>query len=162
VKPWLRLFGTRFLGWATHIWLPMGKKDVVIGAGLHGLEVAEFLTKRGRKVTVVEPTEVIGEGVMDFRLGLALDWFARKGVQMIPGAKDITVTARGLSYKDASGVTQEIEADNVMPTAPLLPNDELYRALEGKVPELYLIGDAKQAGMMVHAIRAAYRTAKTV
>ncbi|OFW61852.1 MAG: hypothetical protein A2133_02555, partial [Actinobacteria bacterium RBG_16_64_13] len=25
VKPWLLLFGTRFLGWATHIWLPMGK-----------------------------------------------------------------------------------------------------------------------------------------
>jgi NADPH-dependent 2,4-dienoyl-CoA reductase/sulfur reductase-like enzyme len=48
VKPWLRLFGPRFLGWATHYWLPVGKKGVVIGAGLHGLEVAEFLTKRGR------------------------------------------------------------------------------------------------------------------
>ena len=54
----------------------MGKKVVVIGAGLHGLEVAEFLVKRGRTVTVVEPTDRIGEGVIDFRLGLAMDWFA--------------------------------------------------------------------------------------
>jgi len=162
VKPWLRLFGTRFLGWATHIWLPLGKRVVVIGAGLHGLEVAEFLVKRGRTVTVVESTDKIGEGVMDFRLGLLMDWFERKGVKVIAGAKDITVTKRGLSYVGMDGKKQEIEADNVMPTAPLLPNDELYRALKGKVPELYLIGDASQAGMMVHAIRAGYRTAKTV
>jgi 2,4-dienoyl-CoA reductase (NADPH2) len=162
VKPWLRLFGTRLLGWATHIWLPLGKRVVVIGAGLHGLETAEFLVKRRRTVTVVEPTDTIGEGVMDFRLGLAMDWFAQKGVQIIAGAKDITVTKRGLSYVDARGNKQDIEADNIMPTAPLLPNDELYRALEGKVPELYMIGDAKQSGMIVHAIRAAYRTAKTV
>jgi 2,4-dienoyl-CoA reductase (NADPH2) len=162
VKPWLRLFGTRLLGWATHIWLPLGKRVVVIGAGLHGLETAEFLVKRRRTVTVVEPTDTIGEGVMDFRLGLATDWFAQKGVQIIAGAKDITVTKRGLSYVDARGNKQDIEADNIMPTAPLLPNDELYRALEGKVPELYMIGDAKQSGMIVHAIRAAYRTAKTV
>jgi 2,4-dienoyl-CoA reductase (NADPH2) len=162
VKPWLCLFGTRFLGWATHFWLPMGKKVVVIGAGLHGLEVAEFLAKRRRVVTVVEPTDKIGEGVIDFRLGLAMDWFERKGVKIITGANKITVTKHGLAYEDKHGNKQEIEADNVMPTAPLLPNDKLYKALEGKVPELYLIGDGKQAGMIMHAIRTGYRTAKTI
>jgi hypothetical protein len=113
-------------------------------------------------VTVLEPTDTIGEGVMDFRLGLLLDWFERKGVKIIAAARDITVTKRGVSYVDEEGSKQAVEADNVMPTAPLLPNDELYRALQGKVPELFLIGDAKEAGMMVHAIRAGYRTAKTV
>jgi 2,4-dienoyl-CoA reductase (NADPH2) len=162
VKPWLRLFGSRLLGWATHVWLPLGKKVVVIGAGLHGLEVAEFLVKRDRTVTVVEPTDRIGEGVIDFRLGLALDWFAQKGVPIITGAQNIKVTSKGLSYEDKDGVTHEIEADTVMPTAPLLPNDKLYKALEGKVPELYLIGDGKEAGMIVHAIRSGYHTAKAI
>jgi pyruvate/2-oxoglutarate dehydrogenase complex dihydrolipoamide dehydrogenase (E3) component len=162
VKPWLLLFGERFLGWATHFWLPLGRSVVVIGAGLHGLELAEFLVKRRRIVTVVEPMEKIGEGMIDFRLGLALDWFERKRVKIITGAKDLTTTKRGLAYKDVDGKEREIQAHNVMPTAPLLPNDELFRALEGKVPELYLIGDGKQAGMMVHAVRAGYRTAKTV
>ena len=162
VKPWLRLFGSRFLGWATHLWLPMGKKVVVIGAGLHGLEVAEFLAKRGRTVTVVEPTEKIGEGVIDFRLGLALDWFEQKGVKIITEAGNIRVTKKGLAYDDKHGVRHEIEADTVMPTAPLLPNDTLYRALEGKVPELYLIGDGKEAGMIMHAIRSGYHTAKAI
>jgi len=162
VKPWLRLFGTRLLGWATHLWLPMGKNVVVIGAGLHGTEVAEFLAKRGRTVTIVEPTDRIGEGVIDFRLGLLMDWFERKGVKIVTGAKNIKVTNRGLAYEDKDGAKHEIEADTVMPTAPLLPNDKLYKALEGTVPELYLIGDGKESGMIVHAVRSGYHTAKAV
>ena len=162
VKPWLRWFGTRFMGWATHYYLPIGKKVVVIGAGLHGMEAAEFLVKRGRKVTVVEPTDKIGEGMIDFRVGLAMDWFSRKGVEFITEAMNIRVTERGLAYEDKDGATHEIEADSVMPTAPILPNKGLYQALEGKAPELYLIGDAKESGMIVHAVRAGYHTAKAI
>jgi 2,4-dienoyl-CoA reductase (NADPH2) len=162
VKPWLRLFGTRILGWATHYYLPVGQKVVVIGAGLHGLEAAEFYIKRGRKVTVVEPTDKIGEGVLDFRLGLTLDWFAHKKVKIVTGAQNIRVTKQGITYEDKDGKKHEISADTVMPTAPIVPNEGLYKALEGKVPELYLVGDAKESGMIVHAIRAGYHTAKAI
>jgi 2,4-dienoyl-CoA reductase (NADPH2) len=162
VKPWLRRFGPKFLGWATHYYLPMGKNVVVVGAGLHGLETAEYLAKRGRKVTVVEPTGVIGEGVIDFRLGLTMDWFAQKGVRIITNADDIEVTEKGLKFKDKDGKKVELEVDTVMPTSPLKPDDELYEKLEGKVPELYLIGDAKESGMIVHAVRAGFQTAKAL
>ena len=53
----------------------------------------------------------------------------------------------------------ELEADTIVPTAPLTANDDLYEKLEGKVPELYLIGDGREAGMIVHAIRSGYQTA---
>jgi 2,4-dienoyl-CoA reductase (NADPH2) len=163
VKPYLRKFGPRFLGWATHYYLPgMGNNVVVVGAGLHGLEVAEYLVKRGRKVTVVEPSDVIGEGVMDFRLGLTMDWFAMKGVTVIPGAKNLVVTDKGVAFDGPDGKRVELAADTVMPTAPLKANDTLYKTLEGMVPELYLIGDGKEAGMMVHAIRAGYQTSKAL
>ena len=161
VKPYLRRFGPRFLGWATHYYLPMGKKVVVIGAGLHGMEVAEYLAKRGRKVTIVEPTDVIGEGVIDFRLGLTMDWFAQKGVtHHHRGQEHQGHRARAWPSRTRTAAKHELEADTVMPTAPLMPNDELYKALEGKVPELYLIGDGKEAGMIVHAVRSGYQTAK--
>ena len=39
---------------------------------------------------------------------------------------------------------------------------QAIEALEGKVPELYLIGDGKEAGMMVHAVRSGYQTAKSI
>ena len=162
MKPILSRFGPRFLGWATRYYLPMGKNVVVVGAGLHGMEVAEYLAKRGRKVTIVEPTEVIGEGMIDFRLGLTMDWFAAKGVRIIAGAQNIMVTDKGLAFDDANGNHVELEADTVMPTSPLKPNDKLYKALEGKVPELYLIGDGREAGMIVHAVRSGYQTAKAI
>lgn len=162
VKPWLRLFGTRMLGWATHYYLPVGKKVVVIGAGLHGMEAAEFLIKRGRKVTIVEPSDKIGEGMLDFRLGLTMDWLARKNIKIVTGAQNIKVTKQGITYEDKDGKKHEVSADTVMPTAPILPNEGLFKKLEGKVKELYLIGDGKESGMIVHAIRAGYHTAKAI
>ena len=162
VKPILSRFGPRFLGWATKYYLPMGKNVVVVGAGLHGMEVAEYLAKRGRTVTIVEPTEVIGEGMIDFRLGLTMDWFAAKGVRIIAGAQNIVVTDKGLAFDDANGIHVELEADTVVPTSPLKANDTLFKALEGQVPELYLIGDGREAGMIVHAVRSGYQTAKAI
>lgn len=162
VKPFLRTVGPRFLGWATKYYLPIGKSVIVIGAGLHGCETAEFLAKRGRNVTIVEPTEKIGEGMLDFRLGLTMEWFGRVGVNIITSAKDMAITDTGITFTDKDGKKQTIEADSVVPTSPLLPNSELLKGLEGKVPELYVIGDAKQPRMIVHAIREGYTTAKTV
>jgi 2,4-dienoyl-CoA reductase (NADPH2) len=159
VKPYLKTLGPKVLEKATKYHLPVGKKVVVIGAGLHGMEVAEFLAKRGRKVTIVEPTEVIGEGMLDFRLGLTMDWLPTVGVEIVTRASDLEATDAGLAYTDAGGVRQVISCDTILPTAPLQPNDELYKALEGQVPELFLIGDGKEAGMIVHAVRSGYQTA---
>jgi 2,4-dienoyl-CoA reductase (NADPH2) len=162
VKPLLKLFGQRFLGSATKRYLPIGKNVIVIGAGLHGTETAEFLTKRGRKVTIVEPTDRIGEGVLDFRLGLLMEWFEREGVCIVAGAKNLEITDKGVAYTDKDGKRQTIEADTVVPTSPLKSNAALLKDLQEKVPELYLIGDAKQPGMIVDAIREGYHTAKRV
>ena len=159
VKPYLKTLGPRVLEKATKYHLPVGKKVAVVGAGLHGMEVAEFLAKRGRKVTIVEPGERIGEGMLDFRLGLTMDWLPTVGIELVTRASDLEATDAGLAYTDAGGVRQVIPCDTILPTAPLAPNDELYKALEGQVPELFLIGDGKEAGMIVHAVRSGYQTA---
>ncbi|AIT82195.1 hypothetical protein JI59_22010 (plasmid) [Novosphingobium pentaromativorans US6-1] len=39
---------------ATHAWMPIGDKVVIIGGELVGVELAEFLMERGRQVTVVD------------------------------------------------------------------------------------------------------------
>ena len=159
VKPYLKTLGPKVLEKATKYHLPVGKKVVVIGAGLHGMEVAEFLAKRGRKVTIVEPTETIGEGMLDFRLGLTMDWLPKAGVEIVVGAREMEATDAGLAYTDTDGARLVIPCDTILPTAPLKANDELCKALEGQVPELFLIGDGQQSGMIVHAVRSGYQTA---
>ncbi|MCP4716410.1 MAG: FAD-dependent oxidoreductase, partial [Deltaproteobacteria bacterium] len=42
------------------IWMPLGNTVVIIGGGLVGIEMAEFLTDRGRNVTVVEESGCMG------------------------------------------------------------------------------------------------------
>jgi 2,4-dienoyl-CoA reductase (NADPH2) len=158
VKPFLKWFGPKFLEKATKYYLPIGKNVVVIGAGLHGTETAEFLVKRGRKVTIVEPTDRIGEGVLDFRLGLFMDWSERRGIKIITGAREIEITGNGISYSDQEGKKHTLEADSIVPTSPLVPNRDLLKALESKAPELYLIGDAQKPRMIVDAVREGYQT----
>lgn len=162
VKPYLGIFGPRFLGWITKYYLPMGKTVAVIGAGLHGCETAEFLVKRGRKVTIVEASDRVGEGVLDFRLGLLMDWFGREGVTVITGAKDMEITDKGLAYTDKEGTRHLVPADSVVPTSPLKANMKLAESLKGAAPELYLIGDAKKPRMIVDAVREGYHTARAI
>ncbi len=162
VKPYLKTFGTKFLEWATHYYLPIGKNVIVIGAGLHGTETAEFLVKRGRKVTIVEPSDKIGEGVLDFRFGLLMNFFEKHNVQIISGVKNLEITDSGVSFIDKDGKKQSLKADTIVPTSPLKSNTALFKEIEGKVPEIYLIGDSKEPRMIVHAIKEGYHTAKKI
>jgi len=162
VKPFLQLFGPRMLGWLTKFWLPIGKKVVVIGSGLHGCEVAEFLIKRGRQVAIVDTAEAFGEGMIDFRLGLFMEWLGKKGVTTINGVKSLEITEEGVIFTTKGGEKQTLQADSVIPTSPLKPNTGLLQSLEGKAPEIYAIGDCQEPRMIVDAIAAGWKIANAI
>ena len=162
VKPFLRLFGPKMLGWLTNFWLPIGKRVVVIGSGLHGCETAEFLIKRGRTVTIVDTAEDVGEGMIDFRLGLFLDWYAKRGEGIISGVKDMKITDEGVEIVTKEGERQTIKADSIVPTAPLKPNKDLFKSLKGKMPQVYAIGDCREPNMIVDAITDGWRIGNTI
>lgn len=152
VRPYLTLLGPRALGWLTRLWVPVGKRVVVIGGGMQGCEIAEYLAKRGRKITIVETSEMLGKGIPAIRLGLLLGWFAKKGVAMLKGVKSVKINDKRVIVTTADGKQQAIEADSIIPTAPLVPNTELIKDLEGKVPEVYAIGDCKEPRLILDAI----------
>ena len=124
--------------------MPIGKRVVVIGGGLHGCELAEFLTKRGRKVTIVESGDMLGEGMVGVFLGHLMVWFQKKGVAAITGVKEVEITKTGVIVTDKDGSKSTIEADTVVPAVPLSASMGLFKSLEGKVPEVYAIGDCKE------------------
>jgi 2,4-dienoyl-CoA reductase (NADPH2) len=162
VKPFLRVLGPRVLGRVTHHYLPVGKRVVVIGAGLHGCEVAEFLAKRGRSVTILEPSGTIGQGMLDFRLGLLLDWFPRVGVEIITEAQDLTIIPDGVSFSLPDGCRKVLQADTVIPTAPLAGDPSLERRLSGRLPEVFSVGDCRQPGMIVDAVADGWQVGRAL
>ena len=147
----------------TRFYLPLGKNVVVIGGALQGCELAEFLVKRGRNVTIVEQGDMLGDGMVDAMLFSLMIWFEKKGVQMISGVKEYKeITASGLTIVDRDGVTRTLPADTFVSALPLTSNDELLPALRRCVPEVYAIGDAGKPGLIRDAISAGLRTAREV
>jgi 2,4-dienoyl-CoA reductase (NADPH2) len=160
VTRWIPSYTVRRL---TKFYLPLGKNVVVIGGGLQGCELAEFLVKRGRNVTIVEQADLLGDGMVDAMLFSLMIWFEQKRVQMIPGVKQyVEITDKGLTIVDKAGVTRTIAADTIVSALPLTANDELLPALKQRVAEVYPLGDADKPGLMRDAISAGLRTAREV
>lgn len=164
LKFYLRFLGPRLLERLTKLWLPIGKKIVIIGGGIHGCELAEFFAKRGRQVTIVETgtEDALGEGMAPFRKDQLLAWFKVKGVVTIPEAKYVEITDKGLTIINKKGNRQTIEADTIVPAMPVAPNTEVLKSFEGKVKESYAIGDCRDPKLMPEAVAAGSRIGRLI
>jgi 2,4-dienoyl-CoA reductase (NADPH2) len=158
----LRFTGTRTVERLTKMWLPVGKKVAVIGGGIQGCEIAEFLVKRGRTVSIVEPGDRLGEGIPLLQWVLLEPWLRKKGVDILTRAACEEVNDRGLVVTDSDGRRQTIEADSILVAMPLKSDSSLYEALVGTVPEVYRIGDCHQPGLIIDAMGTGFEVGRTV
>jgi 2,4-dienoyl-CoA reductase (NADPH2) len=162
LKILLRYFSPDILRRLTNLWMPIGKRVVIIGGAIQGCELAEFLVRRGRKVTIVDTAETLGE-LMPVRNRIRLfKWLDKKGVIMIGGVKYEGITDKGLIITTKEGKRQLIEADTIVTALPLKPNIELLKSLEGKVPLIYRIGDCNEPRLIIDAIADGYRVACSI
>ncbi|MBA7715515.1 Cinnamate reductase [subsurface metagenome] len=150
-KLFLRFFGPKVLRWLTKFYLPIGKRVVIMGGLIHGCEIAELLVKRGRKVTIVETSNQLGTGVPEAKRGRLISWLAKKGVTMLTEVTYEAITDKGLTFV-REGQRETIEADTILIAVPPRANTELFKTLEGKVPEVYVTGDCKEPRLIVDAI----------
>ncbi len=143
-KTYIKYLGSGLMASLSKIYLPVGKKVVVVGGDLKGMEAAEFLVKRGKQVVVVDEAEKLGEGMNVYLLSKLVPWLVSKGVEMYESVKYDTVTSTGIVFKTKEGATRKIDADTVMVIEKDRKNIDLYEALKSKVPEVYIVGDAKE------------------
>ena len=162
VTPYLTLLGPRLLGWITRFWLPVGKRVVVIGGLLHGCQVAAFLVKRGRQVTVVEASDQPGDGIPVAMKPRLLDWLAEKGVAMLTGAECREIKDEGIIVRTKEGTVTTVIADTVITALPPGLNPALAKALEGVVPEVHSVGDCSESRLILQAIADGSRVGHTI
>ena len=163
LKTYLKFMEPATLRWLTKFYLPIGKRVVIIGGDIQGCELGEFLTWRGRKVTIVDKSETIGKGMVDVLQQYLFRWFRKKGVTMISGVKEyVEITDKGLTIINKDGEKQTIAANTIIPALPLTPDTGLYESLKGKVPEVYAIGDCKEPLLIADAISAGMQVARGI
>ena len=149
VGPRLAAFGGRF-------WLPFGKRIVIMGGEHHGCEIAEWLVKHGRQVTICHTGEKFAEGMtVDDQLRL-FPWFEKKGVKLYGGVKYHEVNEKGLVITTKEGKKITLEADTIMPSLFIKQNLDLADKLKGKVAEIHTVGSCfkPEPDLMVDAIAA--------
>jgi 2,4-dienoyl-CoA reductase (NADPH2) len=162
LKFFIRLVGSKNLRDLTKIWMPVGKRVVIIGGAIQGCQLGEYLTKRGRKVTIVETGDEMGKWLVPERKTRLFYWFDKKGIERLDGVKLVEITKKGLTIVTKEGVTRLLEADNVMPVLPFSPNKELAEKLKGRVAEVYTIGDCDDPGVIPDATKAGWRVGNAV
>lgn len=124
---------------ATHAWMPLGDNIAIIGGELVGIELAEFLHERGRKVQVIEEAPRLGKGLTLVRRMRILSELTEHGVGLHGGATAIAIGKDGVTFTDAEGQVRTVPADNVI----------VAKGAEG---DLTLADNLKAAGFTIHAI----------
>ncbi len=158
----LKVFGPAMLNKLTHYYLPLGKRVVILGGLLQGVELAEFLIKRKRKVTVLEESGELGTGMHEVNRKKLLNWLNFRGMVGYTNIKIKEVTDKGVKIIDKDGQEKLIEADTVLAAGIPAVNDALCKSLQGKAKEIYIIGDCKGAKTILNAIREGAEISRTI
>jgi 2,4-dienoyl-CoA reductase-like NADH-dependent reductase (Old Yellow Enzyme family)/NADPH-dependent 2,4-dienoyl-CoA reductase/sulfur reductase-like enzyme len=140
---------------ATHAWMPLGKRVVIIGGELVGVELAEFLMERGREVTVVGEAPKFGGGLLLVRRMRLLAELREHGVAMHPGASGIRIGKNEVSFTSQSGEEQRIAADHVVVAMGAHGDSTLANALRSQGHDVVEVGDGTGVTYIEGAIRGA-------
>lgn len=146
----------------SRLWMPLGKQVVIIGGGLVGLELAEFLIERGREVAVLEPGSHLGRELAIVRRWRVLDNLRQHDV---PLHTDITlerISKTAVHYRDIGGSSLQLPADSVVLAIGAEPDDSLAAGFEASGFKVQRIGDCGELGYIDGAIHSAAEVALRV
>jgi len=130
--------------------LPQGTGIIVIGGGLTGLETAEFLAKKGKKVTVLEAKDEVGDGVFPMVRKLLLTRLKKLNLGIITKATINHISDEKLSY-NVDEIEKAIEFNDIV-LAVGNKSDKTFNELQGNDKYIF-IGDCNVMGTAVEAIR---------
>jgi 2,4-dienoyl-CoA reductase-like NADH-dependent reductase (Old Yellow Enzyme family)/thioredoxin reductase len=141
----------------------VGNRTCVIGAGRVGLETAEYLRDRGREVTILSRRKVeeIGSDLPWPAGGHFLRRLDKMGVKKLGNVIVEKITDEGVVYS-VNGKKATLAVDTVVLARGSDPNNSLGKALEGKVPELHLIGDSLEVRTALDAIHEGYKVSMRI
>jgi 2,4-dienoyl-CoA reductase (NADPH2) len=160
-----------FLGLADHPsrvrelskhWMPIGKRVAVIGGGLVGLELAEFLVKRGRHVTILEEGEWLAPQMAIPRRWRTLHELRERGAVLLSGVHLEAIVEKGVAMTTKDGDAQTIEADHVILAAGVVPNRDLYEAIRARDLEVHLLGDCSELSYIEGSILDGARIGRAI
>lgn len=144
----------------SRVWMPLGKRVTIIGGGLVGLELAEFLIARGRQVCVLESGSHLGRELAIVRRWRVLHEIRTHGGELITGASVTSIDGGAVHYQLADGQPGTSPADSVVLAIGAQPDTRLLDALTHAGLPARSIGDCQNIGYIEGAIRAGHQAGR--
>ena len=144
----------------------VGKSCVLIGGGLVGCEVAVWLARKGVKVTLVEalPALMAAKAPVPIpNMLMMLDMLPGNGVDVYTSAKFSGYADGKATIIDSEGKEIVVDADTIVQAVGFAPNTDFYDQLNAELDvPVWNIGDSKEQGNVLEAVRAGWTVAKCI
>ena len=136
------------------LWMPLNKDIIVIGGGLVGLELAEYLVERGRKVTVLEPSGTLGTELSIVRRARVIHLLKEHGATLVRNAIVTSIEPTTVNYTiDQQNFS--IDAPQVIIALGAQENTHLADTISSKLTDntqVHNIGDGREIGYIEGAM----------
>jgi 2,4-dienoyl-CoA reductase-like NADH-dependent reductase (Old Yellow Enzyme family)/thioredoxin reductase len=136
----------------------VGQKVVIIGGGMVGCETGRYLAEQGKKVTIIEILKRMANDMFPMTRRRLMDGLRSKKVTLLTSATCEQVRGHSVHVTTGDGKKETIPADTVIIAVGYRANDDLYKALQGKVPEIHCIGNASEPRRILEATNEGYQT----
>lgn len=140
-----------------------GARVLIVGGGLVGVDTAEFLSVQEKDVTLIEMLPTIAEDMENYRRYWVMKTLKEHDTKLMPSTtlKEIThddVKVEREGREESLGRFDTI----VIATGYQATGQEYVQHLQGRIPEVYVVGDAVTARSAVEAILEGSKTARNI
>jgi 2,4-dienoyl-CoA reductase-like NADH-dependent reductase (Old Yellow Enzyme family)/thioredoxin reductase len=126
---------------------------IVLGGGLVGCEVAEYLLETGNRVTILEERAALAEDMEPVHRFALLRSFRERGVAELTNRKALQIGERGVEVLNLEkGQNEWVQGDWIMVAVGSKPIDDLLDSVAHLVPEAYSAGDCNRPRVIMEAI----------
>lgn len=135
---------------------------IIGGGGLVGCEVAEYLVKQGKKVTIVEMLEEIAADMEYYSKKVLTEELKENGVKVMTKTRIKEITKEGMVVLNPRGEEVILKADTIVLALGMQANQKLEEEVKRSGFKYFTIGDCVQPKRVAQAIHGAAHVAREI
>ena len=129
-----------------------GETAVIVGGGLTGCEVAEYLDEQGVKVTLVHPYKALAHNAGSNERARAIAHLQQRPVSILLNSRCVSISADGVEISHPGDPNKFVPAKTVVLASGVVPDNQFYVELLNEGLDVHMMGDCWRPGMIATAV----------